>query len=501
MISKIYIIRGIGRFKDFECKQGIELEKLTLIYSENGQGKSTLADICRSMAENSPARLLGRKTVGSTSQLVKFATEDGVRCFHNDKWTPGGSDILVFDEVFVNDNVYQGLTVEIDQRRNLLPIVIGNVSKQGIEKEKVLKDFIASKTSDLKDIVDRIQPEILQSDIESVNNLKLEEFLALDTEDFAGTSLEKQRCLVDRLVHSDRIHKGEALTSIELPSIPIDGLEQLFNKTYEDVANEAERELQVHIEGFSGTNMRDWIKEGSQYKNKEIDICPYCGQMMSTSQLIGHYKAIFSEKYDELYREVAEYGAVHLDFSQTLSDLSSTLRANRLNVNYWEGLIEDVELPEIDYNTVEQSLEETRTAIDANLSVKRNALLESVDISPDVMNKYENWIDAQTDLTEYNAIVEKYNCTIQLRKREAATGDLALEGRKLLKLRNKASRESSEIADACDMYIRESVALKDLKSQLAAQQAENSATIKETINTYRDSVNKYLGRLHRRLSS
>ena len=83
MITRIHSIRGVGRFKDFGCKQGIEFAKLNLIYSENGQGKSTLADILRSLSAGDANRLIGRKSVGASNQFVKFETEDGIRCFHD----------------------------------------------------------------------------------------------------------------------------------------------------------------------------------------------------------------------------------------------------------------------------------------------------------------------------------------------------------------------------------------------------------------------------------
>ena len=58
MITKIHNIRGVGRFRDFAANPPIELGKLNLIYSENGQGKSTLSDILRSAAEGDHTRLL-----------------------------------------------------------------------------------------------------------------------------------------------------------------------------------------------------------------------------------------------------------------------------------------------------------------------------------------------------------------------------------------------------------------------------------------------------------
>lgn len=192
MIKKIHNIRGVGRFKDFESKQGIELDKLNLIYSENGQGKSTLADILRSLSEGDESRLVGRKTVGATNQFIKFETENGIRCFHNGSWNDSKCDIVVFDEVFINDNVYEGLSVRPEQREKLHTIIVGETQKRGVEIEKALvadRKQIGDRQSELKP---KIESVINGIDIKPHLRMDLDKFVKLDAVEKIDTRIEEK---------------------------------------------------------------------------------------------------------------------------------------------------------------------------------------------------------------------------------------------------------------------------------------------------------------------
>lgn len=71
MLDEIKFIQNIGRF---ETAQNIKatFKQCTLIFGENGWGKSTLADIFRSLTTNNPCILVGRKTLTPLLGLKPF---------------------------------------------------------------------------------------------------------------------------------------------------------------------------------------------------------------------------------------------------------------------------------------------------------------------------------------------------------------------------------------------------------------------------------------------
>ena len=49
MIERFKYIQNVGRFEQVECQDDPTLSKLSLVYSENGRGKTTLCAILRSL--------------------------------------------------------------------------------------------------------------------------------------------------------------------------------------------------------------------------------------------------------------------------------------------------------------------------------------------------------------------------------------------------------------------------------------------------------------------
>lgn len=54
MIRRVQLVRNIGKFASVTVPANLPLARLTLIYAENGRGKTTLAAILRSLASGSP---------------------------------------------------------------------------------------------------------------------------------------------------------------------------------------------------------------------------------------------------------------------------------------------------------------------------------------------------------------------------------------------------------------------------------------------------------------
>ena len=63
MLTEVKYVQNIGRFEKASSIVNAGLGHCTLIFGENGWGKSTLADIFRSLTTVNPAILMGRKTL------------------------------------------------------------------------------------------------------------------------------------------------------------------------------------------------------------------------------------------------------------------------------------------------------------------------------------------------------------------------------------------------------------------------------------------------------
>ena len=61
MINHLQLIRNVGRFDSVTTAANIALGRLTLIYAENGRGKTTLAAILRSLATGDAIPIVERR--------------------------------------------------------------------------------------------------------------------------------------------------------------------------------------------------------------------------------------------------------------------------------------------------------------------------------------------------------------------------------------------------------------------------------------------------------
>ena len=68
MIEAFKYIQNIGRFEQVDGNDETRLAPLTLVYSENGRGKTTLCAILRSLATGSPDPILERRRLSASSE-------------------------------------------------------------------------------------------------------------------------------------------------------------------------------------------------------------------------------------------------------------------------------------------------------------------------------------------------------------------------------------------------------------------------------------------------
>jgi hypothetical protein len=66
VLDRISLIRNIGKFDSVSDGANLPLSKLTLIYAENGRGKTTLSAILRSLGSGDPAPIAERKRLSAT---------------------------------------------------------------------------------------------------------------------------------------------------------------------------------------------------------------------------------------------------------------------------------------------------------------------------------------------------------------------------------------------------------------------------------------------------
>lgn len=76
-ITQFQHIGVVGRLRRCRPEGDVTLKKFTLLFGENGRGKSTLCAILRSLQSNNPDIIAGRKTLGETANPTVILKLDG----------------------------------------------------------------------------------------------------------------------------------------------------------------------------------------------------------------------------------------------------------------------------------------------------------------------------------------------------------------------------------------------------------------------------------------
>lgn len=131
-LRQIKHIGSVGRFRACGAEGDVTFKKFTLIFAENGRGKTTLCSILRSLQTNDPDIVVGRTTLGSAKEpnvVINF--EDGsTALFKGGAWNKPNDQLRIFDAQYVAENVYFGDEIGTDQRRNLCRVMLG---KAGVD--------------------------------------------------------------------------------------------------------------------------------------------------------------------------------------------------------------------------------------------------------------------------------------------------------------------------------------------------------------------------------
>ena len=143
MLDRIQLLRNIGQFDSVDAGSQIPLKALSLIYAENGRGKTTLAAILRSLQTGDAVSVIERhRLAASNPPYVLVKTTPGTPAiFENGNWSRTLPEIAVFDDVFVAENVCSGMDVGAEHRQNLHELILG---AQGVALNATLQGHVTA---------------------------------------------------------------------------------------------------------------------------------------------------------------------------------------------------------------------------------------------------------------------------------------------------------------------------------------------------------------------
>ncbi len=141
-VDRIQLLRNVGQFDNVATGTQLPFGKLTLIYAENGRGKTTLATILRSLSSGDADLVSERQRLSATSATYHRGPA-GHGTSHVSKRCRSQPlpHIAVFDDAFVAQNVCSGIEIETAHRQNLHELILGG---QGVQLNATVLQHIAA---------------------------------------------------------------------------------------------------------------------------------------------------------------------------------------------------------------------------------------------------------------------------------------------------------------------------------------------------------------------
>ncbi|MHA6770345.1 AAA family ATPase [Sphingobium ummariense] len=485
MLKKIIAIKNVGRFRNSAATGNPQLAKHTFIAGANGYGKTTLCAVLRSLQTGDPAHILGRKTLGATdAPAIELLLDSGQARFDGTAWNATKPEIAIFDGVFVAENVHSGEVVDIEHKRNLYRVIVGDAGVTLAAQDAELAAESRAKTGEISTAGKAVQPHVPAG-------MKIDTFIALpETADIAAQIAAQARA-VDALRQAGALRARPALSEFVIPALPAD-LSDLLARTIDDIAQDAEQRLSAHLAAHGMTaSGGNWIADGL---GRADDTCPFCGQDIRGLPLIAAFRAVFSDRYKALTEEIASMKAgIAWDMGDAaLARLGTVAEQNNGNVEFWQKYCA-IEAPALALPA--EAVEAIRAlAVAAIGLLDRKAALPLELITPDegFTTARAAYDSAALAIEAANTAIRAANAVIADKKAAADAGDLKAGEAELARLTAIQTRHRADVSELCGTYTKLSGEKETIEARKEAVRKQLDAHTKTVVKPYERRINDYL---------
>lgn len=490
MLKKIISIKNVGRFHDAVSLGDVEFKRSSLIFAENGRGKTTLCAILRSLGSGEPGLMRGRTTLGQAEvPEVNIRLEGMNASFSNGAWSQTVPEIAVFDSAFISENVYSGDAVNLDQRRSLYRVIIG-------------RDGVAlAQQADEADAASRAQNPIRNEAKAKVEGYKpprisVDDFVALEEDDGIDEKIAEKKQQHKSAQQAYAIGERSKFTALSIPELA-DGFVPILARTLDGVAAEAERQVSDHVAKHGMADRGEpWLSEGLPYVANES--CPFCGQDLEGVDLVASYRAFFSDAYHAFRGEISGVRqGLEDDFSDRVLGRQETLaEQNKGTAEFWAEFCA-FDPPSTDsIGAVAEACESLREAALQLITRKEQTPLDSIEPSAEFTEALTGYEQAVRAVAAYNEAVARANDAVEAKKRETGEADVALLQNEFVLLQAIRKRWDAEVSEACQAYTAAVAEKERLETEKNAAKAQLDEYAAQVMGTYEQTINRYLDRFN-----
>lgn len=298
---------------------------------------------------------------------------------------------------------------------------------------------------------------------------------------------------------AEAIRQRPGFQDFGLPDFDLEGIDAVLDRSLPDLEAAAADRVRAHIAKL-GRGGEAWVSDGMVRiepvsQGHDGEICPFCAQDLDGSELIGHYRAYFSQAYEDLKLTIRQTG---LAIRNThAGDIPSAFERDvRTAVQAHEFWKDFADLPEIEVDTaaIGRQWNAAREAVLEQLRAKAAAPLDRMELSPEVRRSV---MDYRARIVEVAALSQRLvavNARLDIVKEQAQADDLAALTDDLAKLKAQKARFDPAVFPHCDTYTAEKTAKAATETLRTQARAALDQYREQIFPAYETAINEYLRR-------
>jgi len=493
MINRIQLLRNVGQFDSVRSAASIPLARLTLVYSENGRGKTTLAAVLRSLATGDPLPIAERRRLAAQHPphvVLECGGGQSPAVFENNAWNRTLADIVVFDDVFIDENVHSGLAVQAHHRQNLHELILGARAVTLSRQLQQLVERIENHNRELR-AKERAIPTADRGP------LSADDFCALpERPDIDQAIYEAERTLAAAR-EQDAIRTTPAIELLSLPDFDLVAIVPILQQDLPALDATTLARVQEHLARL-GKGGEAWVADGMRRITQGdggvvAGPCPFCVQDLQRSPVIQHYRAYFSEGYAALKSTVSQsLEAVNRAHGRDVpAGFERAVRVAFEHRQFWSRFCEVAEVT-LDTAAIVRDWRAAKDAVVTQLTAKQAAPLERMEVFAETRVLVATYEAHRKTIATINQRLRETNRAIGVAKERAATANSTTLAGDLARLKAIKARHELATAALCEEYLRERAAKETTEQQRDQAKAMLEEHRTRIFPGYQAAINLYL---------
>ena len=508
MINKIERLVSIGKYRDYTASGRVNFNKLTLIYGDNGGGKTTLTSVLRSLTSDNPSIIRSRISTAHTQPQAAQITQTGTPNIHHtfgaSGWTRPFPNIEIFDIHFVNENIYSGFDFNEEHKKQLHQFVIGaqgiaiqnQIEQNKLDKANSRQNQTALKLQLIQQVGNNLTSELIPgfltippAEANGIDQAITAAELRL-TNANANSIIQTLQLTIPIALFSSNINITTLLSDLQttIQSIQNQTLEQLFASHCQDLN---ENTIQ---------SPENWLQSGFNYVTSKESAdgtelnCPFCKQSIDNNMdIIKAYTSKFNEEFNAFLLRLRTHltSLQSFNLAALIQAINTGCTANNSKIALWANHLPNTVQAPIsslisDGNVLQTALQTLIALVEQKIQNPTSA------ISTAPLLVFQTSLqNLTTNITAYNQSVTVYNGAITSFKSGIQTiQDAQLEVDRLKRIKK---RFETPIVQICNDLIAEKQRLRTLTAAypILIQQQNTAATA--FFSSYQTRINHYLG--------